>query len=182
MGWFSSIRNESERAKVHNTTIKLIDELEYNSFFHRTAGDGIQPILTRGDRLTIFAIFMVHFRRESFYDFDMSAINFSSAMESIVEDSMDDLLDNILQVRNDKFNLQRYKIDLLEEINVVARYYIDEYMSKRIASPNLKDSKFLRDTILHFFRKRIYLSFKGIRIHIDKSYSVWGKTTNKPRK
>tara|TARA_X000000368_G_C22702484_1_gene567410 strand:+ start:75 stop:596 length:522 start_codon:yes stop_codon:yes gene_type:complete len=140
MGWFSSQFNETNRLKVHNSCVNYINQ----------SLDQKNLTISRSGRLKIFSIYIVHCFKGDILDIYNNKEAMASTLENFVEDSMFFFLDRIIYAKNDKFNQQRYKAELIDNILLSSSFYIPEYIDKRIENPNFDGEHLIKETIGYF--------------------------------
>ena len=164
MGWFSQIFNEEDRYKVHNSTVDLIDRIEN---IYSTS-------LTRKERLNIFSTYLIFHKKESFYSFDRESIDVVNEVKNIADDMIENLLTKILHVKNDKFNNQRYTLELGDSLNLSANILMPHFISAKVDNPNISEGQILRESIENILsrtRKRPYLQ----KVNYDHLFPSDGK-------
>ena len=140
MGWISSAFNETNRLEVHNSCVDFINRsIKQNNL-----------TISRNGRLKIFSIYIVHCFKDDILDIYNNKEAMYSTLENFINDSMTEFLDKIVYAKNDKFNQQRYKAELIENILLTSTYYIPEYIDKRIANPNYDGLSLIKETIAQF--------------------------------
>jgi hypothetical protein len=140
MGWISSQFNETNRLEVHNSCVKYINR----------SWDSKNLTFSRNGRLKIFSIYVVHCFKDDILDIYNNKESMTTTLENFIEDSMTDFLDKIMYAKNDKFNQQRYKVELIDNILLTSTFYIPEYIDRRIANPNFDGQQLIKETIGYF--------------------------------
>ena len=145
----SSDNNKKNRLKIHNNTVELIDILErdYNIDLSREA------------RLDIFVCFLIYVHRHGLIDRETNEFEASYPIVSIAKNSLSDLLEHILFVKKDKFNYQRFEVELNHCIESTGKFFMNEYCLKRIDNPNMDDRDILFQNIIFFLNQKGYKKF-----------------------
>ena len=140
MGWFSSLFNETSRLEVHNSCVNFINKSTKQN----------NLTISRNERLKIFSIYIVHCFKDDILDIYNNKEAIYSTLENFIFDSMVQFLNRIVYAKNDKFNQQRYKAELIENILLTSSYYIPEYIDRRIANPNYDGVSLIKETTAQF--------------------------------
>tara|TARA_B110000003_G_C16387337_1_gene432926 strand:- start:74 stop:625 length:552 start_codon:yes stop_codon:yes gene_type:complete len=160
--------------KVHNSAVHFINQIDASS----------HPNITyRNERLIIIAVFLIHIKRDEFYDFNIQKEDVGTSITYFIDDSLDDILESIIFVENDIFNHQRYRLEILDIISNVGKFYISTFIEKRVKNPNADANKIARLTIVEFIdRIGKYLTLEKCRFTISSNGSFKDECVNKPKK